>query len=351
MFHPLKFFIALALAAPLLCPGEARAAALNGPYSVVESYTIIVTYGAEASRVYQASLTNTFQMTNSKWTAINLTTAAVPSGDLARTLVNSAGHYNVQAGNEFDYFQGSNAPIAAAIPIGFYFVAIPFDGNTNDYQWTHPGLLTITGTAVTNLSGTSTYSHGYDFANALPDVLLVVSSKVSIVSAATPPNVTSMSPGLATNGGGSVTMTVVATGAAPLTYQWFKDAAVVTNATNASLTLTNLHRADSGAYTVTITNAGGGTNAGPAQLTVRVPQRLVPQLVSGSTVRVQFGDADGVPFPPGFAGSNFQVQATTNVTATNWPPLTNTLTLTNGVLSIDDGPPLSARRFYRVNEN
>ena len=47
--------------------------------------------------------------------------------------------------------------------------------------------------------------------------------------------------------GGSATFTVAATGAAPLSYQWyFNTSTLLLNATNATLTLTNLQYSNTG---------------------------------------------------------------------------------------------------------
>ena len=47
------------------------------------------------------------------------------------------------------------------------------------------------------------------------------------------------------------------TGTAPRSYQWAKDGSPVVGATAATLSLTGLQAADTGAYTVTITNPFG----------------------------------------------------------------------------------------------
>src|SRR5204863_6946333 len=49
---------------------------------------------------------------------------------------------------------------------------------------------------------------------------------------------------------GSATFTVVATGTAPLTYQWRFNTTNINGATSSSLTLTNVQLANSGSYSV-----------------------------------------------------------------------------------------------------
>jgi hypothetical protein len=69
--------------------------------------------------------------------------------------------------------------------------------------------------------------------------------------------------------GDRITFSARGGGEQPITYQWFKDGAEIFDATASSLTLTNLTVADSGSYTVQISNPGGTIISQPAVLTVR----------------------------------------------------------------------------------
>ncbi len=62
------------------------------------------------------------------------------------------------------------------------------------------------------------------------------------------------------------TLTVAATGTAPITYQWRKDGAPITGATNATLAISTLQHSDLGTYTVVISNPAGQTTSSPAVL-------------------------------------------------------------------------------------
>ena len=64
----------------------------------------------------------------------------------------------------------------------------------------------------------------------------------------------------------SATFSVAATGTS-LSYQWSFNSTPISGATGATLTLTNVALAQSGTYTISVTNSGGGTNAS-AMLTV-----------------------------------------------------------------------------------
>ena len=82
--------------------------------------------------------------------------------------------------------------------------------------------------------------------------------------------------------GGTVMITVSATGSDPLSYQWFKlPTGMIANATNATLTLPGVDEADSGTYFVRVTNIFG-----------KVPSTNVSLMV----LRADFGDAPA-PYP------------------------------------------------------
>jgi hypothetical protein len=68
--------------------------------------------------------------------------------------------------------------------------------------------------------------------------------------------------------GGSVTLGVDAGGTPPLSYQWRFNGSPITNATNASLILTNLTTNQSGAYSVQVTNPSGSILSSNANLIV-----------------------------------------------------------------------------------
>jgi autotransporter-associated beta strand protein len=88
-----------------------------------------------------------------------------------------------------------------------------------------------------------------------------------------PPSVAAPPASRSAAAGAAVTFTVTPAGAAPFTYQWFKDGAAIASAANptattAALTLPSVQAADAGSYTVTITNAVGSAGSAPATLTV-----------------------------------------------------------------------------------
>ncbi len=68
---------------------------------------------------------------------------------------------------------------------------------------------------------------------------------------------------------GSTTLSVTATGTEPLTYQWKKGADEISGATASTYTISNATSADSGSYTVVVTNGAGSATSNAATVTVR----------------------------------------------------------------------------------
>ncbi len=135
--------------------------------------------------------------------------------------------------------------------------------------------------------------------------------------------------------GKSVTFEVTASGASPLTYQWSKDGAPITGATNSSLVLTNLQMADAGVYTVIVNNAVGSVTSGPATLTMN-PAGVAVALYTGITI-------DGV------VGLTYGIQCSTNLDDPNsWQGAANVPLGSPTQLWFDLRPAIQSQRYYRV---
>jgi hypothetical protein len=151
-------------------------------------------------------------------------------------------------------------------------------------------------------------------------------------------------------GGTNVTFTVSATGTPTLSYRWRKEGSTVLVTGSPSYTMSNVTRANSGTYSVVVTNIAGNVTSSNAVLKVHVPQHLgVPVLQPDGSVLLISGDADGGT-PAAADLANLQVQVSTNLV--DWIPLPGALTLTNGLLQLQDPDSASYRtRFYRIVES
>jgi hypothetical protein len=151
-------------------------------------------------------------------------------------------------------------------------------------------------------------------------------------------------------GGTNVTFTVSATGTPALSYRWRKDGSTILVTGSASYSLSNVTRTNSGTYSVVVTNIAGNVTSSNAVLAVHVPQHLgAPVLQPDGSVLLISGDADGGTLAAADL-ANLQAQVSTNLT--DWIPLPGALTLTNGLLQLQDpGSASDTVRFYRILEN
>lgn len=83
------------------------------------------------------------------------------------------------------------------------------------------------------------------------------------------PAITTQPASLTVTAGHPATFTVVASGTAPLSYQWQKDGAAITGATSSTYTTPLTVGSDNGAmFTVVVSNSAGSVTSNPAMLTV-----------------------------------------------------------------------------------
>jgi alpha-tubulin suppressor-like RCC1 family protein len=171
-----------------------------------------------------------------------------------------------------------------------------------------------------------------------------------VVIAPVAPSIVTQPAGTNILGGANVTLNVLATGTPPLTYRWLKDGSVVSSGLSSSYSLLNLTRSNSGVYSVIVTNVAGSMTSSNAVLAVHVPQHLsVPIFQFDGTLGFTSSDVDGGALSQSNL-ANLHVETSSNLV--DWVTLPNALTLTNGVLQIQDPTiPIPTDCFYRIIEN
>jgi hypothetical protein len=146
--------------------------------------------------------------------------------------------------------------------------------------------------------------------------------------------------GLDTYWGYTNTLSVVAWGTGPLSYQWLDNGNAIDGATNESLTLTGIQLTNGGLYSVVVSNALGSVTNTPEQVVV-------------NTAGVSFGGLYPSVLIQGVVGNSYIIQSTADLSNTNsWVTLTN-LTLTQPVqlwvdTNTDASQPGNPQRFYQV---
>jgi hypothetical protein len=98
--------------------------------------------------------------------------------------------------------------------------------------------------------------------------------------------------------GKPVTLSVAPMGAPPFTYQWFKDGVAIPGATAANLAFSQATVTDSGAYTVTVSNALGSATSNAFTLTVAFAPVTTPQVEPTPTPTPPVEQPPPSPPPP-----------------------------------------------------
>jgi alpha-tubulin suppressor-like RCC1 family protein len=229
------------------------------------------------------------------WTWISPTPAA-PSGHLAHQSNRAAGEHghlfefasatlNVGLGDEmfaWVYLDPLNPPTEVMLTWNdpgtehrAYWGANTITWGTNDSVGRHfagalpsPGQwvrLSVPASAV-GLAG-STVS-GMAFVLVDGDATWDTAGIATAVEPATAPAFTSQPQPQQTTIGAGATFTVVATGTAPLVYQWSRNGAALLGATGTTLALTNAQASDAGSYVVVVSNTIGSMPSTAVDLTV-----------------------------------------------------------------------------------
>ena len=113
--------------------------------------------------------------------------------------------------------------------------------------------------------------------------------------------------------GSNVVLSVVAGGTGPFSYQWSFNGTNIFGATNATLTLTNLHPNQSGNYAVTITTPYGSITSSNASVTV-IAQNILVYKYAG----IQKIITSGLALSYAYAGQMFFIPDNTNGVFVGW---------------------------------
>lgn len=142
------------------------------------------------------------------------------------------------------------------------------------YQWAKGGV-NISGATASTLSLTGVQlsdagSYTCTVTNAQGGVTSNAAT-LTVNAVAVAPTITTHPQSATLTAGQSASFSVVASGTAPLTYQWMKDGANIPGANSATYTRVNVGVADTGIYACQVTNGAGSILSLPAALSVQAP--------------------------------------------------------------------------------
>ena len=138
------------------------------------------------------------------------------------------------------------------------------------YQWRRNGIgiSGATGSLLVLGSVASASAGNYDV--VVSNAAGSASSAVAVLTvvAAALPVITAQPASQAVPAGGSATLSVTATGSAPLAYQWRRDGETIAGATGPSFLLSSVSAASAGSYSVLVSNSAGSISSRPAVVSV-----------------------------------------------------------------------------------
>ena len=141
------------------------------------------------------------------------------------------------------------------------------------YQWRKSGTAISGATAPTYTTpATTSADSGSQFTVVVTNTAGSVTSNaatLTVNASATAPSITTQPASQTVTVGQTATFTVVATGTAPLSYQWQKNGTAITGAISATYTTPATTSADNGAqFVVVVSNSAGNATSNAAMLTV-----------------------------------------------------------------------------------
>jgi hypothetical protein len=207
------------------------------------------------------------------------------------------------------------------------------------YQWQMAGT-NLPGATATDLQVSNAQpAEAGDYQVIVTNILGAATSSVAILTILVPPQILSEPTNVTTVPGGAATFSVLASGSAPVAYQWQFASTNLPGGTTSTLQLGNVQPAQAGSYLVVVTDSAGASTSAPASLRL-----LVAPLLSSIT---KTGDTASISFP-GVQGLIYTLEYQDVFTGAVWTPILPGTTGIDGVLLLQDTQATNSSRFYRV---
>ena len=193
----------------------------------------------------------------------------IRQGDASYLPSNIAGPYllSVRGNPPVIVTQPAPATVTAGAPASF---SVNASGDAPlSYQWTRDGTALPNGTqAQMALPAAQTTDAGAYAVIVRNGSGSITSTSATLTVRVLPPVIVAAPAGQTVQAGQTVILSVSATGSPPLTYRWWRDGAELAGATSANLPLLNAQPAQTGSYTVMVSNPAGTATSAPANVTV-----------------------------------------------------------------------------------
>jgi hypothetical protein len=225
--------------------------------------------------------------------------ATTTSFALASVQATDAGNYTFVASNSAGSATSAVAVLTVLVPPSFVVqpqsrtniagTLATFSGSVSgtaplSYRWQFNGAniagATTPSLFLSNVQPSDAGSYTLSVTNAAG----AITSSVATLTVLVPPAITAQPQSRTNLLGTTATFSVLATGTAPLNYQWRFNNSDLPGANGTSLVLNSVQSSDAGNYSVVITNSGGSITSAVAVLTVWVVPSIVVQPQSRTNV-------------------------------------------------------------------
>jgi len=241
------------------------------------TFSVTATGSAPLSYQWRFNATNIAGATGSSYTRSNAQT-------------NHAGPYSVVVSNAtFTTVTSSVATLTVNVPPGITtppqsqtviagndatFTVIASGTTPYSYQWRFNGSAIggATGSSYTRVAAQPGDAGGYSV--VVTNVAGSITSSVATLTVNVPPGISGQPQSQTVNVGSNASFSVIATGTAPLSYQWLFSGSIISGATDSGYTRFNAQPGDAGGYSVIVTNIAGSATSSVAMLTVTNPAPL-----------------------------------------------------------------------------
>jgi hypothetical protein len=168
------------------------------------------------------------------------------------------------------------------------------------FQWRFNGAMILGATSSAYVLNSAQATNAGNYSVQVTNTAGSVLSAQAALSVLQPPSITTQPTLQSVAVGSNATFSVVATGTAPLAYQWCLNGATILGATNSVYVLNGAQVTNAGNYSVQVTNAAGSVLSAQAALTVLQPPVITSQpvdqyLTLGSTATFSVVAAGSAP--------------------------------------------------------
>ncbi len=162
------------------------------------------------------------------------------------------------------------------------------------YQWLKSGVVVSGATAASYTIASAQTSNAGNYTCVVTNSAGSATSNpvtLTVNAVTVAPTIATQPTSAIVTAGGTATFTVVATGTAPLSYQWSKDGVAIAGATAAGYTISSVQAGNAGSYWCVVSNSGGSVTSAGASLTVSSAPAAPTIATQPSSVTVTSGSS------------------------------------------------------------